>query len=133
MKNRKLIKHIAAVSWHSFIVKLVYKLKGRCKHLIKLDQWYASSKTGHCCGHKMEEMPLRFANGIIRLEKLQISLVTYLMPPGRSSLLMDVARYYRATSKEISIGRIGAVSRHEYNLHPSGRFANSVMKQQSFH
>ncbi|MCT8345271.1 transposase, partial [Photorhabdus kleinii] len=27
-------------------------------HLVKLDQWFASSKTCHCCGHKMPEMPL---------------------------------------------------------------------------
>jgi putative transposase len=58
MKNRKLAKHIADASWHSFVVKLEYKLKEKGKHLVKLDQWYASSKTCHCCGHKMEEMPL---------------------------------------------------------------------------
>lgn len=27
-------------------------------HVVKLDQWFASSKTCHCCGHKMLEMPL---------------------------------------------------------------------------
>ncbi|EJI7635633.1 transposase [Escherichia coli] len=27
-------------------------------HLVKLDQWFASSKTCHCCGYKMPEMPL---------------------------------------------------------------------------
>ncbi len=58
MKNRKLAKHIADASWHSFVVKLEYKLKEQGKHLVKLDQWYASSKTCHCCGHKVEEMPL---------------------------------------------------------------------------
>ncbi|EAW1055302.1 transposase [Salmonella enterica] len=26
--------------------------------MVKLDQWFASSKTCHCCGHKMPEMPL---------------------------------------------------------------------------
>lgn len=58
MKNRKLAKHIADASWHSFVVKLEYKAKEQGKHLVKLNQWYASSKTCHCCGHKMEEMPL---------------------------------------------------------------------------
>lgn len=58
MKNRKLAKHIADASWHSFVVKLEYKLKEQGKHLVKLDQWYASSKTCHCCGHKMDDMPL---------------------------------------------------------------------------
>ncbi|HBY6278468.1 TPA: hypothetical protein MI384_28205, partial [Klebsiella pneumoniae] len=28
-------------------------------HLVKLEQWFASSKTCHCCGHKMAEMPLK--------------------------------------------------------------------------
>ena len=58
MKNHKLAKHIGDASWHSFVVKLEYKLKEQGKHLVKLDQWYASSKTCHCCGHKIEEMPL---------------------------------------------------------------------------
>ena len=58
MKSRKLAKHIGDASWHSFVDKLEYKLKEQGKHLVKLDQWYASSKTCHCCGHKMEEMPL---------------------------------------------------------------------------
>ncbi|PWW41724.1 putative transposase [Idiomarina loihiensis] len=58
MKNRKLAKHIADASWHSFVVKLEYKAKEQGKHLVKLDQWYASSKTCHCCGHKMDDMPL---------------------------------------------------------------------------
>lgn len=58
MKNHKLAKHIADASWHSFVVKLEYKLKEKGKHLVKVDQWYASSKTCHCCGQKMEEMPL---------------------------------------------------------------------------
>nr|MCX3323650.1 hypothetical protein [Bacillus paranthracis] len=26
--------------------------------MVKLDQWFASSKTCHCCGYKMPEMPL---------------------------------------------------------------------------
>lgn len=58
MKNRKLAKHIADAAWHTFVNKLEYKLKEQGKYLVKLDQWYASSKTCHCCGHKMEEMPL---------------------------------------------------------------------------
>ena len=46
MKNRKLAKHIADASWHGFVVKLEYKLKEQGKHLVKLDQWYASSQVG---------------------------------------------------------------------------------------
>ena len=58
MKNRKLSKHIADASWNSFVNKLEYKAKEQGKHLVKLDQWFASSKTCNCCGHKVNEMPL---------------------------------------------------------------------------
>ncbi|WP_220503545.1 zinc ribbon domain-containing protein [Vibrio sp. SG41-7] len=33
-------------------------MKEQGKHLVKLEQWYPSSKTCHCCGHKVEEMDL---------------------------------------------------------------------------
>lgn len=58
MKNRKLAKHIADASWHSFVLKLAYKAKASGKHLVKIDQWFASSKTCHCCGEKVNDMPL---------------------------------------------------------------------------
>ncbi|WP_259397903.1 transposase [Vibrio sp. SG41-7] len=35
-----------------------FAIQSNGKHLVKLAQWYASSKTYHCCSHKMEEMPL---------------------------------------------------------------------------
>lgn len=58
MKNRRLTKHIADASWHGFVVKLEYKAKEKGTHIVKLDQWYTSSKTCHCCGHRVEKMPL---------------------------------------------------------------------------
>lgn len=58
MKNRKLSKHIADASWHSFVEKLKYKAEQAGVHLVKIDQWYASSKACNCCGHKMDDMPL---------------------------------------------------------------------------
>lgn len=58
MKNRKLAKHIADASWHSFVLKLEYKAKEQGKHVIKLDQWYASSKICNDCGFKVKDMPL---------------------------------------------------------------------------
>ncbi|MDC6726130.1 transposase, partial [Leclercia adecarboxylata] len=54
LKNRKLSKHIADASWCSLIQKLEYKAKEQGKYLIKIDQWFASSKTCSCCGHKVE-------------------------------------------------------------------------------
>ena len=59
MKNRRLARHIGDAAWHGFVMKLAYKAEQAGVHLVKIDQWYASSKTCHCCGHKMAEMPLK--------------------------------------------------------------------------
>ncbi len=59
MKNHHLARAIGDAGWHGFIKKLEYKAAAAGVHLVKLDQWFASSKTCHCCGHKMPEMPLR--------------------------------------------------------------------------
>ncbi len=32
------------------------------KHLVKIDQWFASSKTCSCCGYKMDTLPLSVRN-----------------------------------------------------------------------
>ncbi|CAM3440351.1 putative transposase (fragment) [Xenorhabdus nematophila F1] len=56
-KLRK-IRAIGDAGWSGFITKLEYKAAEKGVHLVKLDQWFASSKTCHCCGHKMPEMPL---------------------------------------------------------------------------
>lgn len=58
LKNKRLAKHIADASWHSLMIKLEYKAKQAGKHLVKIDQWFASSKTCSCCGKKQKEMPL---------------------------------------------------------------------------
>ena len=58
LKNRKLAKHIADASWHSLIQKLAYKADAQGKHLVKIDQWFASTKTCAGCGHKVDKMPL---------------------------------------------------------------------------
>ncbi|WP_075881408.1 RNA-guided endonuclease InsQ/TnpB family protein [Vreelandella massiliensis] len=58
LKNRKLAKHIADASWFSLIQKLDYKAREQGKHLVKIDQWFASSKTCAGCGHKVADMPL---------------------------------------------------------------------------
>ncbi|MGL4826748.1 MAG: RNA-guided endonuclease TnpB family protein [Vibrionaceae bacterium] len=104
MKNRKLAKQIADASWHSFVIKLEYKAKERGKHLVKLDQWYASSKTCHCCGKKMDEMPLSVRKwdcpscGAADIDRdLNAALnirdkgILELKAAGRSSLLMEAA------------------------------------------
>lgn len=62
LKSRKLAKHIADASWFSLIQKLEYKAKEQGKHLVKIDQWFASSKTCSCCGHKVDTLPLSVRN-----------------------------------------------------------------------
>lgn len=59
MKNRRLARHIGDAAWSGFVAKLAYKAESAGVHLVKLDQWFASSKTCHCCGHRMPEMPLK--------------------------------------------------------------------------
>lgn len=59
MKNRKLARHIGDAAWHGFVAKLAYKAESSGVHLVKIDQWFASSKTCHCCGYKTHEMPLK--------------------------------------------------------------------------
>ncbi len=59
MKNRHLARHIGDAAWSGFVSKLTYKAEQAGVHLIKIGQWYASSKTCHCCGHKVAEMPLK--------------------------------------------------------------------------
>ena len=58
LKNRKLSKHIADASWGELLRKLEYKAAWAGKHLVKIDQWFASSKTCSACGHKSDKMPL---------------------------------------------------------------------------
>ncbi|TMO21641.1 transposase [Pseudoalteromonas sp. S4492] len=58
LKNHCLARSIADAGWHSLVTKLDYKAKQAGKHLVKIDQWFASSKTCSCCNRKQEEMPL---------------------------------------------------------------------------
>ena len=58
MKNHNLARAIGDAGWNGFITKLEYKAAEKGVHLVKLDQWFASSKTCHCCGHNMPEMRL---------------------------------------------------------------------------
>lgn len=58
MKNAKLAKHIGDASWHALTAKLDDKAKEQGKHLVKVDPWFASSKTCHVCQHKRDAMPL---------------------------------------------------------------------------
>lgn len=58
LKNRKLARHIADASWSELIRKLDYKAVWTGKHLVQVDQWFASSKKCSVCGTIAEAMPL---------------------------------------------------------------------------
>ena len=58
IKNRKLARAIADVGWGEFVRMLQYKGKWYGKNIIKVDKWFASSKTCSNCGHILEELDL---------------------------------------------------------------------------
>ncbi len=58
LKNRKLAKHIADAAWGELLRKLTYKTAWSGKHLVQIDQWFASSKTCSDCRTKVDAMPL---------------------------------------------------------------------------
>jgi len=57
-KNRKLARHLLDLGWHDFTLKLKYKQEDRGHYLVKIGRFFASSKTCHCCGNKLSELPL---------------------------------------------------------------------------
>ena len=58
LKNRRLARHIIDAGWSMFLTILENKCKEHNVVFIKIDQWYASSKTCSCCGHKLDELDL---------------------------------------------------------------------------
>jgi len=55
MKNHKVAKSIADVSWFEFVRQLEYKCKFYGRTLIKADPWYASTQICSTCGEKGEK------------------------------------------------------------------------------
>lgn len=58
IKNKKLSKHIADVSWSMFIQFLEYKADWNNKQVIKIDRFYPSSKTCFNCGWVKDDLNL---------------------------------------------------------------------------
>ena len=58
MKNKRMSKHIADVGWSQFVEFLEYKLEWAGKRLVKIDQWFPSSKTCSNCSTIMNDMSL---------------------------------------------------------------------------
>lgn len=61
VKNRRLARTLHDASMSEFVSMLEYKCEWYGKEFIKIDQWYPSSKTCSCCGHKLDELaPVEF-------------------------------------------------------------------------
>ena len=58
LKLRPLANHITDAAWGELVRKLAYKAVWAGKHLVRIDPWYASSKTCSRCGSKTASLPL---------------------------------------------------------------------------
>ena len=58
VKNKKLAKSISDASFSEFYNVLSYKADWYGKEIVKVDRWFASSKTCSCCGWKNEQLIL---------------------------------------------------------------------------
>lgn len=58
VKNPKLARAISDVGWGEMVRQLEYKAKWHGRDLVKIDQWFPSSKRCGNCGHVIERLPL---------------------------------------------------------------------------
>ncbi len=57
-KHPTLAKAIYDVGWDEFVRQLAYKAGWYGRTLVKIDQWYPSSKQCHECGHVLDTLTL---------------------------------------------------------------------------
>jgi putative transposase len=58
VKNHRLAKSIASVSWYEFFRQLGYKASWNDCKIIKIGRFEPSSKTCNCCGYVIDKVPL---------------------------------------------------------------------------
>lgn len=58
VKNRKLARAISDAAWSQFLTILTYKAQWYGKNVLKVDRFFASSKTCSHCQHKADKLPL---------------------------------------------------------------------------
>jgi len=58
IKNHKLSKNIADVSWSKFIELLTYKSEWNDKEIVRIDRFFPSSKTCNICGYINQNLKL---------------------------------------------------------------------------
>ena len=58
VQNKNLSQAISDAGWYEFVRQLEYKAKWHAKNLIKVDRFFASSKTCSACGQKADNLPL---------------------------------------------------------------------------
>ena len=58
MANHKLAGAIADCGWGELVRQLEYKCQWHGRELIKIDQWFPSSKLCNSCGYKIDKLPL---------------------------------------------------------------------------
>jgi len=58
VQNHCLAKSISDVGWGSFVRQLEYKAQWYGRTLVKIDQWYPSSKRCFGCGHVLQSLDL---------------------------------------------------------------------------
>ncbi len=58
IQHPRLARHITDAGWGEFRRQLAYKAKWYGRTVIMVEQWFPSSKTCSCCGHKLDELRL---------------------------------------------------------------------------
>ena len=58
-RNHKLAQTISDASWGAFLSMLTYKAVMNNKQVVKIDRYYPSSKTCHCCSWIKEDLQLK--------------------------------------------------------------------------